>query len=403
MVTYTGLIVFDREQPLTQVQFEVHVHDFGTQQRTSTASVTVYIEDINDNPPVFEMSDYSKSVPEDTTPGSLITTISASDADQMLNGNVTYELVNNYGLFGLDLYSGRLTLTNRLDYETPPQSYTLDFIARDRGTRQHNDTASATITVTNTIDSPPTFMNQPYSTLLSESATSGDVVLTISVQDLDASDTVTFTLAGAASSNFAFTTSGPIGYIYEVNITVASGAVFDYEVDPIMYNFQVIATDSNDLNATATVSVSLSDYNDETPMFTRTQFRGEITAGVPNGTDVTNINARDNDRSTSNSVVRYSYASNVTTTVRALFSLNSNSGELKTKAPIVYSPGLTYRFYVVATDSGDPSLSSAAEVLVIVNDNNIGAPMFNQSVYSGSVAENELSGTFVLSVSCCLY
>ena len=403
MVSYTGLSVFDREQPLTQVQFEVLVHDFGTQRRTSTASVTVYIEDINDNPPVFEMSDYSQSVSEDATPGSLITTISASDADQMLNGNVTYELVNNYGLFGLDLYSGMLTLTNRLDYETPPRMYSLVFIARDRGLSQLSDTASATITVTNTIDSPPTFMDQPYSTLLSENAISGDVVFTMNVQDLDTSDTVTFALAGAASSNFAYTSRGLTDFIYEVNITVASGAVFDYEVDPIMYNFQVIATDSNDLNATATVSVSLSDYNDETPMFTRTQFRGEITAGVPNGTDVMSINARDNDRSESNSVVRYSYASNVTTTVRALFSLNSNSGELKTKAPIVYSPGLTHRFYVVATDSGDPPLSSAAEVLVIVNDNNVGAPMFNQSVYSGGVAENELSGTFVLSVSCCLY
>ena len=58
-----------------------------------------------------------------------------------------------------------------------------------------------------------------------------------------------------------------------------------------------------------------------------------------------------------------------------------------------------FLFYVVATDRGDPAMSSVTEVLVIVTDDNINAPTFNQTAYMASIRENQLSGTDVLQVN----
>ena len=403
-VVFTGMEVFDREQPLTSVMFEILVSDFGigSTSRTSTASVTVYIDDVNDNTPMFVDSDYSQSIEEDTSPGTTIETISANDADQALNANVTYELRNNYGLFDVDRFTGAVVLTNPLDYETQNRSYFLVFVARDRGAPSLSSTATATITVTNTIDSIPTFIGDPYTATIPENADFNQFVLTLSVEDLDEGDSITFTLNGSDAVLFSQENSVSSGSLYTTDIIVGNSAIFDYETDPISYSFTVGATDSNSLTATTTVRVFISDYNDETPEFTQPQYRSEITAGVPVPTFVTTVNARDDDRSPTNSNITYSFSSNTTSTVETLFSLDAENGDIRTQADIIYTSGLSYTFYVVANDSAIPPLSSAVEVLVIINDNNINAPLFRQNVYNGSIDEEESSGQFVLEV-CLLF
>ena len=53
-------------------------------------------------------------------------------------------------------------------------------------------------------------------------------------------------------------------------------------------------------------------------------------------------------------------------------------------------------FTVVATDSGNPSLSTSIPINVQVLDVNDNNPVFNQSEYVTTVTENTGSGTFVI-------
>lgn len=61
-------------------QFFAQATDGGG--RWCRAEVQLTISDVNDNPPIFTLSQYSASVYEDTTPKALLTRIQAIDPDE---------------------------------------------------------------------------------------------------------------------------------------------------------------------------------------------------------------------------------------------------------------------------------------------------------------------------------
>ncbi|NXE43175.1 PCDGH protein, partial [Ptilorrhoa leucosticta] len=64
--------------------------DGGDPARTGTARIRVTVLDTNDNAPVFSQAEYTVRVPEDVPVGSVLVTVTASDADEGLNGHVKY-------------------------------------------------------------------------------------------------------------------------------------------------------------------------------------------------------------------------------------------------------------------------------------------------------------------------
>lgn len=61
---------------------------------SSTATVIVSIADANDNVPVFQQQQYTASVSEMASPGTLVTTITATDRDsgQFGENGIVYQL-----------------------------------------------------------------------------------------------------------------------------------------------------------------------------------------------------------------------------------------------------------------------------------------------------------------------
>ncbi|NXH82867.1 PCDG1 protein, partial [Edolisoma coerulescens] len=64
--------------------------DGGDPARTGTARIRVTVLDANDNAPVFSQAEYTVRVPEDVPVGSVLVTVTATDADEGLNGQVKY-------------------------------------------------------------------------------------------------------------------------------------------------------------------------------------------------------------------------------------------------------------------------------------------------------------------------
>ncbi|NXU38377.1 PCDGD protein, partial [Drymodes brunneopygia] len=64
--------------------------DGGDPARTGTARLRVTVLDANDNAPVFSQAEYTVRVPEDVPVGSVLVTVTATDADEGLNGHVKY-------------------------------------------------------------------------------------------------------------------------------------------------------------------------------------------------------------------------------------------------------------------------------------------------------------------------
>lgn len=111
---------------------------YTEEKLSSTATITVSVLDVNDNPPSFDQEGYSATISEMASPGTLVSTIVAKDRDSGRFGEngIIYKLAGN----GAD----KFTVNNRtgtvsvafcenpgqedcLDYETKSE-YQLQFI-----------------------------------------------------------------------------------------------------------------------------------------------------------------------------------------------------------------------------------------------------------------------------------
>ncbi|CAJ0940669.1 unnamed protein product [Ranitomeya imitator] len=119
---HTGVIkpniTFDREQQGSYT-FQVKAVDRGTPQKSSTVKVTIFVEDVNDNRPVFVIpsTNYSyELVPTSTNPGSVVTKVFAVDNDTGINADLRYSIVggNSRGLFTIDERSGNISLKEKI-------------------------------------------------------------------------------------------------------------------------------------------------------------------------------------------------------------------------------------------------------------------------------------------------
>lgn len=93
------------------VSFKVVAKDAGggPSSLSSSANLTVYLVDRNDNGPVFSKDQYELSVYETEPTGSLVGQVAATDLDEGANARIYYSLLNGgQGVFYIDTITGGL-------------------------------------------------------------------------------------------------------------------------------------------------------------------------------------------------------------------------------------------------------------------------------------------------------
>ncbi|XP_041341968.1 protocadherin gamma-B1-like, partial [Pyrgilauda ruficollis] len=174
----------DREEAAFH-ELVLRASDGGDPARTGTARIRVTVLDANDNAPVFSQAEYTVRVPEDVPVGSTLVTVTATDKDEGLNGQVKYSLKKKKSssqIFHLDSETGAITLGRSLDFEEG-DTYELDLQAYDGGALY--DTAKVMITVTDINDNAPDISVRSALNEISEDAQPGTVVALLHVEDRD--------------------------------------------------------------------------------------------------------------------------------------------------------------------------------------------------------------------------
>ena len=125
--------ILDRE---AQEVYDIHVmaRDGAHENPlSSVVTVTVKLDDINDNAPVFLPDTYHARVREDLPTGTVVMVITAFDPDLGGDGTVRYNLQDGMGgKFEIDRQTGAIRIVDKLDYEIQ-QIYNITARARDRG------------------------------------------------------------------------------------------------------------------------------------------------------------------------------------------------------------------------------------------------------------------------------
>ncbi|EGW10030.1 Cadherin EGF LAG seven-pass G-type receptor 2 [Cricetulus griseus] len=404
----------DREE-VESYKLTVEASDQGRDPgpRSSTAAVFLSVEDDNDNAPQFSEKRYVVQVREDVTPGAPVLRVTASDRDKGSNALVHYSIMsgNARGQFYLDAQTGALDVVSPLDYETTKE-YTLRIRAQDGGRPPlSNVSGLVTVQVLDINDNAPIFVSTPFQATVLESVPLGYLVLHVQAIDADAGDNarLEYSLAGVGH-DFPFTINNGTGWISvaaeldreEVDFYsfgnngtgwISVAAELDREeVD--FYSFGVEARDHGTpaLTASASVSVTILDVNDNNPTFTQPEYTVRLNEDAAVGTSVVTVSAVDRD---AHSVITYQITSGNT---RNRFSITSQSGGglVSLALPLDYK---LERQYVLAVTASDGTRQDTAQIVVNVTDANTHRPVFQSSHYTVNVNEDRPAGTTVVLIS----
>ncbi|XP_039276139.1 cadherin-86C [Nilaparvata lugens] len=138
---------------------------------SSTANVIVYIEDKNDNEPIFSQQVYHAQVPENATMGMKVVKVEATDMDLGQAGQIKYTHITGYKNYSLNLHpkSGLVTIAtdkHGLDREEAPE-YTFFIEARDMAGTGNVATCQLVLQILDINDETPTFLRNPNDFILS--------------------------------------------------------------------------------------------------------------------------------------------------------------------------------------------------------------------------------------------
>ena len=307
----------------------------GAQSLTDTIDITLTVNDINDNAPVFS-SDASFVIDEGTTN---VTTVTTTDADA--NSTVAYSLSGaDAQSFVID-NSGALTFVTAPDFESGKASYEITVTADDGANT--TDQAIA-ITINDLNDEAPVFASDA-SFAIDEGTTN---VTTVTTTDADANSTVAYSLSGADAQSFVIDNSGALTFV----------TAPDFELGKTSYEVTVTADDgANTTNQT--IVITINDLNDNAPVFT-----SDDSFDINENTiTVTTVATTDLD---SNSNVVYSLSGRDASS----FVINNSNNSLSfLNTPDFESGKILYELQVVAYDGVNTSVQNIVINIIDTNDN----------------------------------
>ncbi|XP_043912879.1 cadherin-23 [Protopterus annectens] len=368
---------------------------------TSTATVNVNINDVNDVRPAFPRPYEGPFDITEGQPGPRVWTLTAVDQDSGPNGQVEYSIIAGDPLneFIISPVEGELRVLKdvELDRETIA-FYNLTIMAKDRGTPPLNSTVMVGIRVLDVNDNDPVLQNLPLNTSISEYAPISMLVTRVIATDMDSGRNalLTYSIAAGNTEN-AFFINETTGFMY-VNRPLDRERVSEYRLTVTVKDNPDNARNSR--KDSDLVIITILDENDNRPIFTQNVYQAEVLENSPAGTTVTVLNgpivALDIDQG-SNAAVMY----RLLTTVMDFFNIDRNSGVVSVKPGKVIDRealgSARLEFTLVAEDIG--RLNSTAGLSIAVLDDNDNAPIFSPPLLTVHLLENSPPGFSVVQVT----
>uniref|UniRef100_A0A8C4HB23 Protocadherin-15 n=1 Tax=Dicentrarchus labrax TaxID=13489 RepID=A0A8C4HB23_DICLA len=355
-------------------------------QQSSPVTVNILVIDANDNTPTFAEVSYSVEVFTDMQPGETVLQLTAADADEGLNGLVTYEiLAGAQNDFVISNRTGRITVAPGVTL-TVGRSYALTVKASDNAPEIQRRSSITTVYIEvlpPNNQSPPRFPLLTYGLEISEAMRIGAILLNLQAIDRE-NDPITYRIVSGDSQK-VFNLSETIGLLL-------LGKPLDRETTD-QYRLIVTASDGNPGGtSTATVNIVVTDVNDNDPKFDLTVPTNFTVQEEEANLFVGQVRATDPDAG-ANGEVRYRIVNHPD-----LFLISAN-GSIYTRVPLDRELRGQYDLVVEASDGAVDPRRTTLTLSVLVTDINDNSPVFSQETYVVNVPENSPVGTLVLKLS----
>ncbi|XP_052791239.1 cadherin-23-like [Mya arenaria] len=404
-----GTKLLDRET-MPQYNITIIAIDTGSPPLTGTTVFNVTVDDVNDEKPKFRNNSYDVSILENKTYMTFFITCEAVDLDDdhslnysiieirgvNENGqNVEKKLIEDY--FAIHSKNGSVYVKSEDSLPDREVAGVIELTIQVQDVNAvHNLPQTATallrITLKDVNDNDPEFSTEnEYNVSIPENAANMTILTTIRATDRDLNRSMSYTILNDMMPGAAFyiNDNGEIRKIHEL----------DREQNENV-TLQVQATDDGipPRSSTAGIHVTITDFNDNPPVFKKEKYATSIDENEFEGTIVITMNATDEDAGP-NANITYSISSgadgdfDINSTTGEIFVVNNSSLDREKKEQYVLD--------VEAQDNperNDDRKFATQKVTITINDLNDNAPTFTRSIFNGTIREDADSGTNVLTI-----
>ncbi|XP_035421260.1 cadherin-19 isoform X5 [Cygnus atratus] len=343
---------------------------------SATATVTINLSDMNDNPPKFEERLYYLNVSEDAPVGTTVGKIMAEDSDIGENAAMHYLIEGDSSdVFDIitdnETQEGIILLKKRVDYESKRRhSVSIKVVNRyidDRFLKEgpFEDTTTVKISVQDA-DEPPVFNLQNYVMEIAEGVANGSLVGVVSARDPDNDDSpVRYSIVQGMHLKRLFSIS-------EHNGTIITTEPLDREIAS-WHNITVTATETRNPEkiSEANVYIQVLDVNDHAPEFAKF-YETFVCENAVSNQLIQSISAVDKDDSEESHHFYFSLAQEGTNNSRFTVKDNQDNTAGIFTAKSGFSRQEQFYFYlpILILDNGSPPLTSTNTLTVTVCDCN---------------------------------
>ncbi|XP_069544895.1 protocadherin Fat 3-like, partial [Brachyistius frenatus] len=433
MNTLTGVISTTRW--FTQVSQDIFNLEVLEVDGDLRVVVRVTIEDANDNTPTFAQSSYEAFVNESVPVGTSILIVSAVDEDKGENGYITYSVSSLQPLpFRINQFSGVISTTKDLDFESSPESFVFVVRASDWGSPYRRESeVNVTVHLENVNDNQPLFEKVACQGVISGDFPVDEVITTMSAIDIDELELVKYKIisgneqgyfdlnpdSGVLALRRPLLTASPKNGLFSLKITATDGENFS---DPMFVNISVVHGKSPTKRFTCKETrvaqklaekllkkskastkpkieegfIDLFSVNRQTPQFDKT-FPTDMAVreDLKVGSSVFKVNAYDGDTGF-NGQILFSISDGNTDNC---FTIDIHTGLIGVFLPMDREKRDRYLLNLTIYDLGLPQKSAWRLLTVYIEDSNDNAPQFLQEGgYRIVIPENTAIGTDVIQV-----
>uniref|UniRef100_A0A672F7Q3 Cadherin domain-containing protein n=1 Tax=Salarias fasciatus TaxID=181472 RepID=A0A672F7Q3_SALFA len=362
--------------------------DGGDPQLSGTMRVEISVLDVNDNAPVFTQEIYKVSITETNSPkGTVVATVTASDADQGSNSKVTYSITNTLDnvrkVFKINEENGEISIIESIDFEKS-KHFQINLLASDEGGL--TDSCKLIVDVQDVNDNEPEINIMSKSNVISEDVQLQTVVTVINSEDIDSGDNGNVNCY--INENIPFTLKSSTNNFYSL--------VTENDLDrerSSEYNITVTCSDEGvpSLSSSVTLTLQISDVNDNAPVFERSSYEAYIVENNTPGLSIFTVKATDADW---NQNARVSYILEDSSVngvpVSSYVSVSADSGVIHAVRSFDFEQIKDFQFLVKAQDGGSPPLSSNVTVKILIQDQNDNPPQVLYPVQTGGSVVAEM-------------
>ncbi|NXY71477.1 CAD17 protein, partial [Glareola pratincola] len=362
-------------------------------------AVTIYVEDVNDNPPEFDQLKYTGVVRQNSRPGKPFMRVHATDRDDPTtpHAQLTYSILHHFPnpysemLFQIDNATGEISPSKKGSFYLDPQkqdTFTLVVTVKDMAgmtTNAFTSSADVIITVKESLwKAPPTIHIQENSTQ----------VHPVNISQVQSNE------QGVIYDLFEKEKLPRLPFSIDQNGVIYVTEPLDRE-EKDAYSFFAVTKDNTGelVDKPLNIHVIVEDINDNPPVCQQALTIIEVQENEGGGSSIGTVFATDSDaKDTLNSRLQFQIESQVPDVPASnLFFIQQETGILQlTGTSLNKRIASNYSLKVLVTDR---VFQTICDVQIHVIDINDRIPIFEKSDYDNvTVAENVTVGTVILEI-----